>query len=161
MGFFSRNSSLFRRNRSKQFFCNIFLFEKKNRFPWKKNEKILKKVHGPVEIFFQKKLGNWTLYLFLGSVLHRASLSGTKILHKDNANGSAGAYRYGTLTLRKRQKAQIVLKFLEMETHILPEIHGPIQSSRSKPKSFYLYLVSPWKTLWLCPLRQNPDISVM
>ena len=61
----------------------------------------------------------------------------------------------------KRQKARIVLKFLEVANHFSLKMHGSILSSRSLSKYFYLYKGFSWKIFWFSPLCQITGRPVM
>ena len=63
----------------------------------------------------------------------------------------ARTYGFGSFALRKRQKLQIVLKFLHVATNFSPKIHDSVLLFRSLLKSFYIYYGFPWKNLWFFP----------
>ena len=65
---------------------------------------------------------------------------------------------FGILTFRERREAQLVLKFLEVSTHISPKIQGSIDYSRSQSEAFPLYKRFPLESLWFSSFRPNPDI---
>ena len=153
---FSENWVLFsktfklRRNDGKNIFLNCSKEGKS--FPiFPKSRKKLK-VHRSIKIYIIG--GEWLnfFFSFLQSVFfYYHSLSGIKKTQKFFVIRYGKTNRSRTLTLKKRQKAQVILKILEVATHFSPK--NTVHSSRSLLKTFNLYKDIPPKKNCFCSLR--------
>ena len=113
------------------------------------------KVHSSVE--FSEIKSNWlTFFIFFRiSIVQSLRIRGTKLLEEFFETGSAGRNRSGIHAFRKRQKAQIVMKILNVEAHFSPQKHGSIRSPSFQLKSVYLTSCSMEKSFVASPVSKN------
>ena len=117
-GIFSEKISNSDMTEQKIFFLNFFQkLEKNYDFPRKPK---YSKIHTSVRSC-NKKGDKLNFFSLLGSVFFTIPVSPGKKRRAKIETRSAGTYRLKILTLTKRQKTQIVLKFQEVATHFSPK----------------------------------------